>query len=230
MLLSQISSLTEGKDEDKDSKFAPKVKNFIEGELEKRVGELNEEFQQDEKEEVEQAYQKAMEAFEASVALRKPSTEKSVATYLSETRFLKELYEYLTRDGKEGYCLISGPELEDSLFVLTRMVETKMARRSTAGAEPEIGFMLETLSEMEQEHGSRLTAYAHSHPGKGSASTTPSSIDKDTQRKLEQGGYPAVGLIFSRDGYVRFFSHQREFAVEVSGNGEEVNDGVFKLS
>jgi len=57
--------------------------------------------------------------------------------------------------------------------------------------------------------GHRLVGHAHSHPGTGPNATRPSGIDENFQRRLENGGHSAIGAIFSRDGWVRFFRLDR---------------------
>jgi len=77
--------------------------------------------------------------------------------------------------------------------------------------------------------GHSLYGLFHSHPGYGKGATQPSGVDLDTQKLYEQGGYPLVSAIFSRDGYVRFFS-SNPLAITVFGTGVEQDDEhIFKI-
>ena len=46
------------------------------------------------------------------------------------------------------------------------------------------------------------------HPGSGADSTQPSGIDYRHHRRLEKGGFQALGIIMTRDGYVRFYTDE----------------------
>jgi hypothetical protein len=51
------------------------------------------------------------------------------------------------------------------------------------------------------------------------------------QKRLEAGGYNAIGGIFTRDGQIRFFSHKLPFMVEVYGKGvEQIEDTLFRFT
>ena len=83
------------------------------------------------------------------------------------------------------------------------------------------------------QHNHKLFMTLHSHPGSGKDATHPSSIDMDYARRLEMGGYVAIGAIFDRMGYVRFYSHKMPFRVSVYGAGVEVIDEqhrIYKIS
>lgn len=224
----------DGADLSKADRCPNQVEDFIEGVFERRLKKLEGAFRAGDKGDVETAYERAREVLTARTALRRAPQlveEEKTPVYLTEYRFLKDAFQFLTQTDEEGFCLATGPELNGRLFALTRRLEPKLERQSAAGAEPEFGSLSETLTRLDNDQGGRLTAYFHSHPGKGAGSTRPSGVDRSTQERFEGGGYPAIGAIFSRDGYVRFFSCRRQFRVKVSGTGgEEVEDRVFKLS
>jgi len=210
----------------------PKVKTFVLDEINRRTENLSEALHGEDKDRVEEAYRDAKEAFDVKLALKSPppETKKVVPTYLIEYRLLKRAFKLLTTDSSERMVLVTGPELNDGMFVLSRMIEPETSRRSACGVEPEFGDMIDTLSEMEEKDGTRLIACFHSHPGNGKAATGPSGIDIGTQKRLERGGYPTIGAIFSRDGWVRFYSVDRKFEVEITGKGgEERDEKIFKL-
>jgi len=210
----------------------PKVKTFVLDEINRRTENLSEALHGEDKDRVEEAYREAKEAFEVKLALKTqpPEPKRVVPTYLIEYRLLKRAFKLLTTDGSERMVLVTGPELDEGIFVLSRMIEPKTSRRSACGVEPDFGNMIDALSEMEEKDGTRLNACFHSHPGTGKAATGPSGIDIGTQKRLERGGYPTIGAIFSRDGWVRFYSVDLEFEVEVTGKGgENRGEKIFKL-
>jgi hypothetical protein len=79
--------------------------------------------------------------------------------------------------------------------------------------------------------GYQLTGVFHSHPGTGKGSVLPSGTDEKNQRKLEQAGYRCISGIFSRDGWIRFFTLNNPFKVAVKGKGvEHVEENLFRLT
>jgi len=139
-------------------------------------------------------------------------------TYLMDSQFLLEAFRFVTRCNDEELVYVTGPEGEEDVFALSRLVPVRLAQRSLAHAKAELGSQLQVLTKLDED-GYRLLACFHSHPGRGQEATTPSSVDRQMQANLEQGGYVAIGGIFSRDGHVRFFSHKRAFRVLVTGSG-----------
>lgn len=233
--LAQLFDRKKGNDTVKPKRPVDKVKKFIDYEFEHRLDHLTEVFISGNRKDIQVAYKKAMESFTARNAfketLEKMVIKEKMPLYLTEYRFLKEAFHFLTKSKEEAFCLVTGPECDGNLFTLTRMLEPKMKRQSIGGAEPDFGSLNQMLVEMDEIEGNHLISYFHSHPGKGAGSTQPSGIDRRTQEKFERGGYPVVGAIFSRDGYVRFFSHDRKFQVKASGKGgEQIDEKLFKLS
>lgn len=149
-------------------------------------------------------------------------------TYVVSSMFLWDCHEWLTRSEAEELCFITGVEM-DGMLHLQHRSEFKLAMQSWGGAEADMASMTKALMEMDK-YGHRLLAHFHSHPFKGADGTRPSSVDKDFQRRLETGKYAAIGAVFSRDGYVRFFANDIKFAVKVFGKGvEQVEEMVFRL-
>jgi proteasome lid subunit RPN8/RPN11 len=149
--------------------------------------------------------------------------------YLVSSSFLREAYGFLTETEDESLVYATGPEDGRRAFALTRLVTFDLTQASAVHAEPDPGSQLQALTELE-ENGERLLATFHSHPGKGAGATTPSSTDLATQEGLEKLGYPAIGVVFSRNGFIRFYSQNRPFRVVVSGTGiEPVEERLFRL-
>jgi len=150
--------------------------------------------------------------------------------YLISASFLKSAYLALTKTRYEDLVYATGPDDGARLCALTRMVTFDLAQRSVACAVPESTSQLRALLQLD-ENEERLLATLHSHPGKGPEGTNPSSVDLSTQQGLERNGYPAIGGIFSRDKYVRFYSVDRPFGVVVSGAGvKQVDDFLFRIT
>jgi hypothetical protein len=148
--------------------------------------------------------------------------------YVVSTLFLRECHEYLVRDPREDMHFVTGAEF-GRCRVLERRVTFEKEARSAVGVSGNPMSTHAVLVGLEG-HGHRLTAWMHSHPGQGAHATCPSSIDRGHQARLERGRCPAIGAIFSRDGYVRFFSNHTPFVVHIYGKGiEKTNAYIYKL-
>jgi hypothetical protein len=150
--------------------------------------------------------------------------------YLISAAFLKSAYRSLTKTRDEDLVYATGPDDGERLCALTRMVTFDLAQQSVACAVPESTSQLRALLQLD-ENEERLLATLHSHPGQGPEQADPSDLDLSTQQGLEQNGYPAIGGVFSRDGYARFYSVDRPFRVVVSGAGvKQVDDCLFQIA
>ncbi|RLC89222.1 MAG: hypothetical protein DRI37_04340 [Chloroflexi bacterium] len=157
------------------------------------------------------------------------ATALSLPVYLTSASFLARAFRVLARKRHETIVYVTGPEMGGNLFVLTRLLPLKLAQRGIAHARADLKHQVRVLTALE-EAGVRLLGMFHSHPGSGPEATAPSLTDLRTQESMEQGGYVTVGAIFSRDGYIRFFSHQRPFHVHVAGNGiTQIEENLFQL-
>jgi hypothetical protein len=96
------------------------------------------------------------------------------------------------------------------------LISFRLAHRDRCRAQGDIVSSTQALMTL-CDRGYYLTGTIHSHPGTGEASTFPSSIDLTYHHRLEQGGYQAVGIIMTRDGYVRFFTSEMPFTLKVIG-------------
>jgi len=148
--------------------------------------------------------------------------------YLCSAWFLRDCLKELTRSRKEAMLLVSGLNI-GNVRTLDRHLGLQYSKQSQFFVSADGQSNRQALRELD-ENGQRLQAWFHSHPGSGPASTLPSAIDSSHQGDLEQGGYPAVGAIFARDGHVRFFSHNMEFEVAVLGKQvEQIDEKLFRL-
>lgn len=133
-------------------------------------------------------------------------------------------------DGGSGRAilLITGSEV-DGVHVLDQCAEFAHQRRSRLGVVADMPSTHNLLIKLEQ-YGHKFLAHFHSHPGIGPGATYPSGTDEDYQRRLEKGGHLALMAIFSRDGFVRFVRLDKNFELEIYGEGVEIYaPGVYHL-
>lgn len=137
--------------------------------------------------------------------------------YMISSEVLYDAYKRLSSTATEA-ILYAGGNRFGNAFTIERLVDLELDKSDYGYASANIVSSSKSLVEMEK-HGSLLTCYFHAHPGTGSNSNHPSSVDLRNQKRMEKNEYLAIGGIFSRDGYVRFFSHETAFQICVSGKG-----------
>ncbi len=148
--------------------------------------------------------------------------------YAVSSLFLHDCFKKLTADPDEQFFFITGAEI-DGVLVLDQCAEFAHQRRTRMGVVADMPSMHNLLIKLEQ-FGHKFLAHFHSHPGNGPDATHPSGTDRNFQRRLEQGGHLAIMAIFSRDGYVRFMRNDRNFDLEIYGEGVETYaPGVYRL-
>ena len=152
----------------------------------------------------------------------------SVSVYVISSWFLYDSFIYLTRKPTEDLCFVTGLEF-DGIYIPDNLVIFELEERNMVCAIGDFSSTHEKLLKMD-EYGHRLLVHFHSHPGNGEYATSPSHVDKNFQERLERGGYPVIGGIFSRDGHVRFFSLKREFKIQIFGKGvKNVSKDVYQI-
>ena len=150
-------------------------------------------------------------------------------TYVVDGWFLEDLIHHLTPGPDEEVAHVTGARV-GAVRMLSRicqlttesktMVYARATAKSCADAEIEI-----------LEHGNLLHAMAHSHPGQGAAATHPSSIDINYLGNIQRVGSEAIGIIVTRDGWVRFFSVIKPFRAFVMGAGiTQTEEHVFHVT
>ncbi len=159
---------------------------------------------------------------------------KLVLRYRIGSLFLKECFDYLTSSTEEVIHLVTGTELENNIFILDRLEKIKY-QASVLGAKADVKDLFKKLIELDEKYGHLLLAVFHSHPFGGVVGTCPSGIDRNLQNNLEKCGYKTIQAVFSRDGFIRFFSNKLSFEIEIYGKGvekisEQGNEKIFKLS
>jgi proteasome lid subunit RPN8/RPN11 len=160
-----------------------------------------------------------------------PAAGNSIPTYLISSWFLADCQRQLidTAKGHERLHFVTGMRT-DNVRTLDRMVPVALETSSAIHAAADQLAANRILIEMD-EWGHSVHGLFHSHPGAGPRATHPSSTDYATHERYEQGGYPLVGAIFVKDGYVRFFSKASDFTIKIYGQGvEQVDENIFKIA
>jgi hypothetical protein len=120
--------------------------------------------------------------------------------------------------------------INNGIRIIERMITFPFKQQSSVYVEGDHYATRDALIRM-ANFGYFLHAVCHSHPGKTIHSTLPSNIDLEHQSRLEKGGYQAISCIFSRDGFVRFFSVNLVFELNIYGEGvEKHGKNVFRLT
>lgn len=159
-----------------------------------------------------------------------PSTLDRGRVFVFSSLMLRESFELCCEiPNKEGMHFIVGIERGGTLYG-TKIIPFQYSHRSFAGAAGEQARTHRIAIDM-HEAAHRLIAIMHSHPGWGPDANRHSGTDMQTQGDYE-AGWSNISGIWSRDGYVRFFSHKLRFGVEVCGSGvmrSSEEDNVFKV-
>jgi hypothetical protein len=149
--------------------------------------------------------------------------ECSQITFLCDSLFLAESFKIcckLNEQFAEVCHYASGFKVTDQppVYVIGHIIELKFSEQSAAGVRVEDASNVESFRAIERS-GLTYCAHFHSHPGYGARATLPSALDRRFQERLERGGACAVGGVFARDGYLRFFAGEnRTFRIVVRGN------------
>jgi len=209
------------------------LKEYLEERLRKALEAMNRHIWKDEEEGLGKAYERVRRLFHLRRALKGLSQsirrDKKRPLYLVSAPFLREAFNTLTKTADENLVCVTGPENGGNVFALTRLVTFELAQKSAVCASPDPSSELDALMRLDED-GLRLLATFHSHPGQGAGATHPSGVDLATQQRLEKAGYPAIGTIFSRGGFIRFYTKDRPFQLAVSGSGcEQMEENVYRL-
>jgi hypothetical protein len=153
--------------------------------------------------------------------------EDTKRRYLMSSLYLMDSFALLNRQEVESLHFVTGPEVGETR-VMDKIVDLKLEKQSMVYAKADADATRKALIYL-SEHGHRLWACIHIHPGTGAGSTSPSGTDMTLDRLLLRGGYDCIGAIFSRDGFVRFFS-SKEFEINIYGNGvEKISEKLYRL-
>lgn len=152
----------------------------------------------------------------------------STDTYELDSLFMEHCYQKVARSKTEEFYYLTGPS-DGWRHTPLCLVAVKYRRVSAVGVEFDPLSNSQRLSLLER-HGHALLGTVHVHPGHGPQANCPSGTDLATHRRFEIAGYRLIGLIFSRDGYLRAFSWQQRFCIRAYGKGLEQHDAcLFRL-
>jgi len=150
-----------------------------------------------------------------------PNRQKKIdpqLTYVVSARLLTESFHYLNKDKhNESLVDVSGIKLENIIFA-ERLEAIEHDSQNPGYAKSNLNSTFRTLMKIDK-FGGLLAGVFHIHPGIGPEANLPSGIDFHDQNRREQVGMKAIGGIFSRDGYVRFFSKNLKFSIKIIGKG-----------
>ena len=150
-------------------------------------------------------------------------------TYLVGSLFLYDCHRELIRGPNEHMHYVTGLKL-GSILTMDRIISFGLDAATPVFAQGNLASSHEALMGLTR-FGHRLHGLFHCHPGKGKEATRPSQIDLDTQERQERGKYPVIGAIFTKDGFVRFFSVSNRFHIVAYGDGvEHVGETVYRLT
>jgi len=148
--------------------------------------------------------------------------------YYCGSWFLRNCLKELAKIKEESILYITGLNF-GSIRTLDQSLNIKHEIQTTSYASVDKQDNRNVLATLNR-NGQHLNAYFHAHPGYGINATMPSPTDEELQIDLEKGGYKAIGGIFNREGYVRFFSGSLEYEIEVIGKGvEKIDENIFKI-
>ncbi|MHA2023348.1 MAG: hypothetical protein ACTSWQ_06775, partial [Candidatus Thorarchaeota archaeon] len=164
---------------------------------------------------------------EVSNELTDPTED--ISEFSVSTELLYEAFKKATALPTESILYASGSNTGNS-YSIERLVEPKLDKSEIGYASVDLEDSTKALIELEK-YGSLMTCFFHAHPGSGINSNKPSATDIKTQVIYENGKFKTIGGIFSRDGYLRFFSDKLDFRVTISGKGVQyVSKNVYKLT
>lgn len=150
------------------------------------------------------------------------------AVYAVDSWYLRDLMLTLTPSKDEHAVYITGPQIE-GVRVLSRTCTFDLDEQSLVSAKGNPESCLTALIKI-LENGNGLHAIAHSHPGSGPSATQQSDTDMIHLRSIQHAGADVIGLIFTRDGFVRFYTYDKPFVVHVTGKGvSHVENNIYKL-
>jgi hypothetical protein len=143
--------------------------------------------------------------------------ESAKRHFTLSTHFLKKTcYPYLMSSPLESLAYLSGIRCRETT-VIDQLVTFDMDVQSVAYVRGDPMSTADALIAMD-ELGYLLEGTIHCHPGEGEEATLPSGIDHRHHARLELVGYKPLGLIMTRDGFIRFYTDRMPFEVQLIGN------------
>ena len=151
--------------------------------------------------------------------------------YIVSSRLITDCFYMLDTDSiNESIIDISGFQINKVTIFMERIEKIDIDYKNPFYAKSDLISTYKTLMKIEH-FGGILAGVFHIHPGNGPNSITPSLTDVNDQAKRENVGYLSIGCIFSRDGWLRFFSKNIKFSINLYGNGVlKYENDLFKIT
>jgi len=131
-----------------------------------------------------------------------------------------------SRNDEEDSVLLTGPEFSNIAFP-NRIVEYEK-EKSSGGIRSDDKSLAEKIIQLD-DTGYRVLALAHSHPGDGKPA--PSPRDREQQDLFEEIDMNIINLIFTSNGYLRFYTNDLDFNLLFYGKGiRRVSDELYKIN
>lgn len=138
---------------------------------------------------------------------------------LSSLAFLTEEFATKDRAGRERMHLVTGSVTTDGTYVISHAYMVPLAEQRASYVKLQPRDSHRQIIELDEVHGHPLMGMFHSHPGSGAAATSPSSTDIANQARFEALGIRAIAGICVKDGFFRFWTNDKPFALDVYGKG-----------
>lgn len=162
-----------------------------------------------------------------SIQKESESSLRQGRSFVFSSAMLLESFRLCVARPEEGMHFILGVDLDGSL-VGTQIVSFPYASRSIAGASGEHA-ATHAIAIKAHELDHRIIAIIHSHPGSEKEANHPSHIDMKTHETWEQT-HKIVGGIWSRNGFLRWFTAGKAFHVRVIGSRiNRIEENVWQL-
>lgn len=175
----------------------------------------------------ETAYRHMLLIAEINSLIAQSLEQSEESIYLLSSLFLRDSFNLLNQREVESLHFVTGPEI-GGIKVLDRIIDLELSHQTIVYAKADTEAVRKALIYLSQ-HNFKLLGYFHVHPGSGIFSNFPSSTDLALKELLKRGGYEALGGIFSRDGFIRFFS-SKQFKIQIYGEGvEKINEQLYHL-
>jgi hypothetical protein len=172
---------------------------------------------------------KCNQLYETASSWFRDLTDRIPPTYVCDSWFLRTSIQKLTPGPDEEIAHVTGPQF-GVVRVLSRLCPLRTEQKSPVYAKGTAQSCADTEIEI-LEHGNRLLAMAHCHPGAGPGATCPSGIDVNYLGRIQRAGAETIGIIVTRDGCVRFFTVHKPFRAIVTGSGvTQLEEHVYKIT
>jgi proteasome lid subunit RPN8/RPN11 len=133
----------------------------------------------------------------------------------------------------ERMAVIAGREIQGQLVLGACFDVTSHEASRVAYTRADPMRLAQALRAMDAS-GTRLLAWAHSHPGESQLATHPSDIDRRQWAAWVEDFDPLLGLIVTIDGHVRFWGEAFEadkLPVRIMGDGHRrVDHHVYRIA